>query len=261
MSAQPIFFAPLRVPITDPNTGLISREWYLFFQAMYLRVGGAQAPTPDDLQLIGDLTDANDDGNDIRASVADFDRALSLLDESPTTAAADIAELQLLTASWIDEPIPIGANPSAAVGLAAVNGKAKTFMTSDSAPALDQSIVPTWTGIHTFSLTLVATAGAQLANASVLSWKDTGAVSRTVMQMFSDNNVYLDSPVGSLNFRTGPSGSVTTRLQILSNGNIGFNAAAPIAKPTVTGSKGANAALASVLTALANYGLITDSST
>lgn len=44
-------------------------------------------------------------------------------------------------------------------------------------------------------------------------------------------------------------------------GNIGFYSTAPIAKPTVTGSRGANAALASALTALANLGLITDSST
>lgn len=44
------------------------------------------------------------------------------------------------------------------------------------------------------------------------------------------------------------------------NGTVGFNSTTPIAKPTVTGSRGANAALASVLTALANYGLITDSS-
>lgn len=41
----------------------------------------------------------------------------------------------------------------------------------------------------------------------------------------------------------------------------GFNNTAPIAKPTVTGSRAANAALASLLTALANYGLVTDSST
>jgi hypothetical protein len=43
-------------------------------------------------------------------------------------------------------------------------------------------------------------------------------------------------------------------------GNVGFNGTAAIAKPTVTGSRGGNAALASLLTALANYGLITDSS-
>lgn len=45
------------------------------------------------------------------------------------------------------------------------------------------------------------------------------------------------------------------------DGKVGFNTTAPIAKPTVTGSRVANPALASLLTALANYGLITDSTT
>ena len=44
-------------------------------------------------------------------------------------------------------------------------------------------------------------------------------------------------------------------------GNVGFNNTAPVAKPTVTGSRGGNAALASLLTALASYGLVTDTST
>lgn len=43
--------------------------------------------------------------------------------------------------------------------------------------------------------------------------------------------------------------------------SVGFNGTTAITKPTVTGSRGSNAALASLLTALANYGLITDSST
>ena len=47
--------------------------------------------------------------------------------------------------------IPTGANPSASVGLTAVNGSAATFMRSDGAPALGQSIAPTWTGQHTFA--------------------------------------------------------------------------------------------------------------
>lgn len=42
--------------------------------------------------------------------------------------------------------------------------------------------------------------------------------------------------------------------------NVGFRGSTPISKPTVTGSRGANAALASLLTALADQGLITDSS-
>jgi hypothetical protein len=41
----------------------------------------------------------------------------------------------------------------------------------------------------------------------------------------------------------------------------GFNNTAPIAKPTVTGSKSSNVALASLMTALSNYGLVTDSTT
>jgi hypothetical protein len=43
------------------------------------------------------------------------------------------------------------ANPTASVGLAVVNGVATTAMRSDAAPALDQSIAPTWTGAHIFT--------------------------------------------------------------------------------------------------------------
>lgn len=42
---------------------------------------------------------------------------------------------------------------------------------------------------------------------------------------------------------------------------VGFLGAAAVARPTVTGSRGGNAALASLLTALASLGLITDSTT
>lgn len=43
-------------------------------------------------------------------------------------------------------------------------------------------------------------------------------------------------------------------------GNVGFYNTTPVVKPTVTGSRGGNAALASLLTALASQGLVTDSS-
>ena len=42
------------------------------------------------------------------------------------------------------------ANPTALVGLTAVNGSAATAMRSDAAPALDQGIVPNWTANHTW---------------------------------------------------------------------------------------------------------------
>lgn len=42
------------------------------------------------------------------------------------------------------------ADPSSLVGLSPVNGTAITLMRSDAAPALNQSITPTWTGNHAF---------------------------------------------------------------------------------------------------------------
>lgn len=47
--SNPIFFAPLKVPLTDSRTGLMSREWYLFFQAMFFRIGGSTGQSNDDL--------------------------------------------------------------------------------------------------------------------------------------------------------------------------------------------------------------------
>jgi len=49
------------------------------------------------------------------------------------------------------------ANPSASIGLSAVNGVATTYMRSDAAQALSQAIVPTWTATHNFSTILART--------------------------------------------------------------------------------------------------------
>jgi hypothetical protein len=65
------------------------------------------------------------------------------------------------------------ANPSATIGLSAVNGTAATFMTSDSAPPLSQGITPTWTGVHTFSNT-VAMNGAVTFSSSMVGNSATG---------------------------------------------------------------------------------------
>lgn len=54
-------------------------------------------------------------------------------------------------------PTSGAANPSASVGLATVNGAATTYMRSDAAPPLDQSIAPTWTGAHTWSQNMALT--------------------------------------------------------------------------------------------------------
>lgn len=62
-------------------------------------------------------------------------------------------------ASWATVSSPSAANPTATLGLTAVNGSASTYMRSDAAPALSQAITPTWTGLHTFNPTFNASGG------------------------------------------------------------------------------------------------------
>jgi hypothetical protein len=53
------------------------------------------------------------------------------------------------SADWVILSPP--ASPTASIGLAAVNGSSSSAMRSDAAPALSQTIIPTWTGKHTFN--------------------------------------------------------------------------------------------------------------
>lgn len=65
---------------------------------------------------------------------------------------AEFAAIATAIATKLDSAsVPVGANPSATIGLSATNGAAATFMRSDAAPALSQSIAPTWSATHTFT--------------------------------------------------------------------------------------------------------------
>ena len=50
----------------------------------------------------------------------------------------------------------VGANPTASVGTSAVNGSSSNFMRADGAPAINQTMTPTWTGKHIFNGSPVA---------------------------------------------------------------------------------------------------------
>lgn len=85
------------------------------------------------------------------------------------------------------------------------------------------------------------------------------------------NRVELVGSVSGTAVRINPAGDDTNIRQDVqgkgtggvriepTSGRVGFMGATPIQRPTVTGSRGGNAALASLLTELANLGLITDS--
>jgi len=90
------------------------------------------------------------------------------------------------TPSWGTVTVPGAANPTATIGLAAVNGVATTFLRSDGAPALSLAINPTWvptsTSGHIFQ---AATSGkaaifraAGTTPDSITDWQDASAVSQ-----------------------------------------------------------------------------------
>lgn len=90
---DPIFFAPLRVPLTDARTGLMSREWYLFFQALWLRTGGADGPNIDD--LLQNSADGIGTADVLALQVSGFEELAQL----PTT----VAELREQVAALVKE--------------------------------------------------------------------------------------------------------------------------------------------------------------
>jgi hypothetical protein len=101
-----------------------------------------------------------------------------------------------------------GANPTASVGLTAVNGVATTFLRSDGAPALSQSISPTWTGSHLFNgIPVLSTTNAGVSigrsgsNAQVVYIASGGGTDSKIWQVIT-SNVDLQYQIDSDNLAT-----------------------------------------------------------
>ena len=100
----------------------------------------------------------------------------------------------------------------------------------------------------------------QLPNNIGLDFLDSGGTPQTAVLVSSANNTYLAcSPTGPGNGYLADS-SLNVKFAFNATG-LAFYGTTPIAKPTVTGAKGGNAALTSLMTTLANLGLVTDSTT
>jgi hypothetical protein len=163
------------------------------------------------------------------------------------------------------------AAPSALVGLTPVTGVATTYISSDSSPALDQSIAPTWTGHHTFisnmevggaaSLTISGSQSQQLifdgpsasaratkwTTAGIERWRVTMSNSETGSNVGSDYQLFRFSDAGafldtSLSIQRS-TGIASFSQRPLFNGNLAWDAGnftpanyAPIASPALTGT-------------------------
>jgi len=116
------------------------------------------------------------------------------------------------------------ANPSAMVELTSVPGSAVTFMRSDAAPPLDQSIAPTWTGIHQFAQYLQMNAGAfvygtmEFEPASILN-SSAGETIVATPSTGSANNFAASTAFVANTLATSPTlgGNPTTTTQAASN--------------------------------------------
>jgi hypothetical protein len=109
-----------------------------------------------------------------------------------------------------------GATPTALVGLTPIAGTSSSFTRSDGAPALNQAIVPTWTGVHTFDSPPGFVNGAYLSGEFVVN---SGGV--------------IDATGGGLECKTATAGSANNLAA-----STAFVAAsfAPLASPPLTGT-------------------------
>ena len=133
----------------------------------------------------------------------------------------------------VPAPVPLGANPSASVGLSVVNGSALTFMRSDAAPALDQTISPTWTGAHTFSN--AAPLNLSAAGAHV-NFTDTSVTAQDI-NFFTSGAFELVSRTAGGNFNLYV-GAVRLALSVAAAGNVTIAAPSSGTALTVAGESG-----------------------
>lgn len=93
---EPLKFIPPRVPLIDQRTGLITREWYLFFQGVFDRIGGANGPSTTDLSssLFEDAGSGETNALLFTAEQA-FSQIPPMLDSAPVEILlAELAELR-----------------------------------------------------------------------------------------------------------------------------------------------------------------------
>lgn len=126
-----------------------------------------------------------------------------------TNANITVNAKGLVTAAASGSSSGSSANPSATIGLTAVNGSASTFMTSDSAPPLSQAIVPTWTGAH-----LWTPGSANTTPIKVTGYSVTGSSATPVIDIAGTWNTSNNATAIKLNITNTASGNPSYLLDL-----------------------------------------------
>lgn len=136
-----------------------------------LAVSNATGAAVGVIQLAGDLT-----GTATSPALASVITA-----GGPTGDSTHVAQItydakgRLTAVSSVAIAYPGGmtgfANPTASVGLTAVNGTATTAMRSDAAPALDVSIAPTWSGLHTWTAQMTGAVTSTATSTTIITFQ------------------------------------------------------------------------------------------
>ncbi|MFN0088660.1 MAG: BppU family phage baseplate upper protein [Acidimicrobiales bacterium] len=158
----------------------------------------------------------------------------------------------------------VGTNHGVSISHAGTGGASSALnVTSSNASfsTMQLSGVETTTG--TLKLTHTGTGGDSTAAAVSLSLAGAGTAAQGIFltgATTGDLAKLVNNSV--IQFSVAADGDTLIAGDLNHDGSgVGFYGTAPVAKPTVTGSRGGNAAVASLITALASLGLLTDSTT
>lgn len=114
---------PPRVPLTDERTGLISREWYRFFENLFQLVGAGSNDVslldvqyaPPQVQLPSDTggqTPADPLSTDLLPGLTELQKAVNGLESTPQPPLGTMAALQQANLPWVTfdttpSPVPV----------------------------------------------------------------------------------------------------------------------------------------------------------
>jgi hypothetical protein len=217
----------------DTTAGAI-QNYATYSEAVATRSAGA-----NNLQNYGGFFDAT--GGQLNIALETYRGDVQLNANSGTTTIYGTTAINALTT--------ITANPTS-------TGGAELLVTNSTTGQTVSNYCINATELGSYNCTSAALQ-AFAVNAQVNATRSAGANNLTCTAIFADAqngqvNKALVTDHGDVILNN-------TNGTTLIKGNIGFYGTTPIAKPAPTGSRGGNAALASLLTALANLGLITDS--